>query len=189
MRKKFSVPIGTQKFSHNSQQLHAARKLTKVKDPDKFLPSLRDLCAAAGVAIVVVREPTGCRASGATQFLNDSKAMLLLSFRYRSDDHFWFSFFHEAGHLILHKTKSPVIEYGEEPDEAQEREANSFAESVLIPDDARDEFNRLSANTEAVLRFSIRIGIAPGIVVGQLQHKGKIRRDQLNKLKRRYAWS
>ena len=82
------------------------RPLTRQKHPSLFLPELRKQCAECGVAVAIVRAPTGCRASGATRFVSTNKALLLLSFRYLSDDHFWFTFFHEAGHLFLHGQKA-----------------------------------------------------------------------------------
>lgn len=78
------------------------RSLTRQKDPSKFIPELRQICAKNGVAVVVVRAPKGCRASGAARFVSPGKGLIQLSFRYLTDNHFWFTFFHEAGHLILH---------------------------------------------------------------------------------------
>src|SRR5262249_11044803 len=64
------------------------RGLTRLKEP-AFLARLRTACAKAGVAVVFVRAPSGCRASGATRFIAPDKAMIILSFRHLSDDHFW----------------------------------------------------------------------------------------------------
>jgi len=164
------------------------RRLTLEKDPNRFLPALRQICAASGVATVVVRAPNGCRASGATRFVSHDKAMLLLSFRYLSDDQFWFTFFHEAGHLLLHGHESVFLEGLDTQSTAQEAEANEFAERVLVPAEFNDAFLRLSADMRAIMRFAKRIGVSPGIVVGQLQHYGKVPRHHFNGLKRRFKW-
>jgi HTH-type transcriptional regulator / antitoxin HigA len=164
------------------------RSLTREKDPHKFLPALRDLCAASGVAVVVVRAPTGCRASGATRFLSSEKALLQLSFRYLTDDHFWFTFFHEAGHLLLHGQNAFFLEGPETLSTKEEEGANEFAAYTLVPSEFRREMLRLRADSRAVIRFARRVGISRGIVVGQLQHLGKLGRDQLNGLKCRYKW-
>ncbi len=170
------------------QQLTLIRRLTWQKDPGNFLPKLRALCAAAGVAVVVSRTPKGCPASGATRFVAPNKAMIVLSFRYRSDDQFWFTFFHEAAHLLLHDQLALFLEDGGDVTSSEEEEANVFAEDILLPRDLRDELFSIGANVDAVLRFSRRAGVAPGIIVGQLQHKGLLRRDRLNGLKRKYTW-
>jgi HTH-type transcriptional regulator/antitoxin HigA len=171
------------------EALQSVRKLTRLKNPEHFLPKLQRLCADSGVAVVVVRAPDGCRASGATMFLSRNKALLLLSFRYLTDDQFWFSFFHEAGHLLLHGKHRVFLEGIETAVPAEEAEADNFAERTLVPDSMWDEMMKLRANTFAVLRFATEVGIAAGIVVGQLQHYGKIRPNELNRLKRRFRWT
>lgn len=164
------------------------RRLTLLREPQKFLPALKSMCAAVGVALVVARAPSGCRASGATKFISERKALLMLSFRHLSDDHFWFSFFHECGHLVLHG-KDHVFVEGEESISAQhENEANLFSEKVLLPDPWHRLLDKLPANRKEILRFAARAGISPGIVVGQLQHRGKLGHNYLNYLKRRFTW-
>ena len=164
------------------------RSLTKLKNPERFLPAIQQIGAECGVAIVLVRAPSGCRVSGAVRFLGKSKAVIQLSFRYLVDDQFWFALFHEIGHLLLHELAGTVIEEdGIESD--QEREANEFAAKVVIPRKHEDAFLRLRANARDVIRFAVRVGVSAGLVVGQLQHRGRIGFDQLNSLKRRYQWS
>lgn len=181
------------------ESLAHIRSLTRTKDPGRFLPELQQRCAESGVAVVVVRAPSGCRASGAIRFLALDKAVLQLTFRYRTDDHFWFTFFHEAGHLLLHGERNYSLEAfrGErywilEGIDAlsmrDEQEANDFAANVLIPPDFQAELSSLSLDSRAVIRFAVRAGVSPGIVVGQLQYLGKIGYDQLNGLKRRFSW-
>lgn len=168
--------------------LQDIRRLTLAKDPDHFLPALQEICAASGVAAVIARAPNGCRASGATRFVSREQALLLLSFRYLSDDQFWFTFFHEAGHLLLHGAEKTFLEGLETETSMQESEANKFAEEVLIPAEFKAALLTVSAETRAIIRFAKKIGISPGIVVGQLQHHGKVRRNHFNGLKRRFEW-
>lgn len=168
--------------------LREIRKLTRIKEPSVFLPRLQQLCAACGVAIIFVRAPQGCRASGATKFLSNYKALILLSFRYRTDDHFWFTFFHEAGHLLLHDHSALFIEGANLLSTAEEEEADIFSEQLLVPAEYKDELFALPLDHRKIMRFAKRIGIAPGIVVGQLQHAGQIGRNRMNFLKQRYEW-
>jgi Zn-dependent peptidase ImmA (M78 family) len=113
----------------------------------------------------------------------------MLSFRYLSDDHFWFSFFHEAGHLTLHNNKSIFLEGGDFCTGSEEDEANQFASQQLVPDEYQEEMRNLPVNMRAVVRFARKIGISPGIVVGQLQHLGIFTRRQLNDLKVKFKWA
>jgi hypothetical protein len=168
--------------------LSKIRKVTQLKDPDRFVPKVRELCAQNGVAIAIVRAPNGCRASGATRFVTPTKAILQLSFRFLMEDQFWFTLFHEAGHLLLHGPGKFFLEESDAPVTAQETEANDFAARTLIPAEEEAEMLRLTASSKAIIRFATRIGIAPGIVVGQLQHRGRLRPEYLNGLKRRFEW-
>ncbi len=183
-----------------ARTLDHIRGLTREKDPDRFIPRLQTACAADGVAVVVVRAPSGCRASGAVRFISRDKAVLQLSFRYLTDDHFWFTFFHESGHLLLHgttlrppdaarQTRSWILEARDAPHSKEEEEANRFAAHTLVPADLRRELSQLPLNHRAVIRFAQRVGVSPGIIVGQLQHAGRIEHSQMNALKRRFAWS
>jgi plasmid maintenance system antidote protein VapI/Zn-dependent peptidase ImmA (M78 family) len=168
--------------------LYGVRSLTRMKSPQEFIPELQKRCAENGVAVVVERAPTGCRVSGATWFVSEEKALLLLSFRYLSDDHFWFSFFHEAGHLLLHGKKALFLEGDELMTTTQEDEANEFAADILVPSELRASMLKLPLDGRKVIRFAHRIGVSSGIVVGQLQHYGRITHKQLNNLKRRFVW-
>jgi plasmid maintenance system antidote protein VapI len=164
------------------------RRLTKLKNPASFIPRLRAYCADAGVAVVFVRAPAGCRASGATRFLSHEKAMIILSFRHLSDDHFWFTFFHEVAHLLLHDQDATFIDGGAADQTDEEMEANALSAGVLIPRDQLDALYGVRPKMKDIVRFAVSISIAPGIVVGQMQHHGLLGPAQLNTLKRRYTW-
>ena len=181
------------------QSLIQLRSLTRQKDPKRFIPALQRACSECGVAVVVVRSPNGCRASGATRFVTSERAILQLSFRYLTDDHFWFTFFHEAGHLILHGLRryfvsalggqNPwILEGNEIPTTEEEHEANEFAATTLIPREYCQELATIIPSHREVVQFAHRVGVSPGVVVGQLQHNGRIGFEQLNGLKRRFTW-
>ena len=51
-----------------------------------------------------------------------------------------------------------------------------------------ERFARLGANRNDVLRFSVEAEVAPGLTVGQMQHRDMIGRNVLNYLKRRWSW-
>lgn len=168
--------------------LNEIRPLTRMKSPLEFLPVLKNICAEAGVALAIVRAPTGCRASGAARFITPNKALILLSFRHLTDDHFWFTFFHEAGHLLLHKSETIFIDGLEGDISTIESEANAFAQNVLIPVELSSQLAEIGLSPREVLRFAKNINISPGIVIGQMQHAGRIRHDRLNVYKQRYTW-
>jgi Zn-dependent peptidase ImmA (M78 family)/plasmid maintenance system antidote protein VapI len=171
--------------------LNEIRSLTREGDPKVFLPKLERICAACGVAVVVLQAPKICKASGACRVLPRGVRFILLSARHLSDDHFWFTFFHEAGHLLLHGNRPLYIDMPEDeenPSTNDEAEANAFAADILIPPACRAEMLALPVDGRRVMRFARDVGIAPGIVVGQMQHFSALTRRQLNNLKRRFQW-
>ncbi len=165
------------------------RGLTREHNPDSFVPALQNICAACGVAAVFVRELPKTHVSGATRWLNKDKALIQLSLRHKTDDHLWFTFFHEAGHILKHGKKALFLENDEIKNE-MEQEADEFSSNLLIPVRAFNAFvERTYFSKEAVLSFANQLGIAPGVVVGQLQHHGFLPYTHLNGLKQRFRWS
>ena len=168
------------------------RALSRIPDPNDSIPQLQQLCASAGVAVVVVRAPRGCPINGASMTLTSGMRAIGLSGRYLADDHLWFTFFHEAGHLIRH---DPSLVFIDDMDrnhsaavDSLEVEADHFAADVLLPEALRTNLPE-RPTPYTVHRLSKSAGVSPGIIVGQLQHGGLISfRSPLNRLKRRYRW-
>lgn len=165
------------------------RALSNEPDPKIFIPELQSHCAQAGVAVVFVCGLPKTGLSGATRWLNPDKALIQLSLRYKSNDHLWFTFFHEAGHILLHGKKKLFLEGANGMDENRESEADAFARDHLIPQRAyRDFLNAGDTSLSAIQTFADHIGIAPGIVVGRLQHAGLLPHTHGNGLKIFYQW-
>lgn len=161
--------------------LDEIRGLTR-KDPEVFVPELVELCASAGVAVVFVPELPKTGIWGATRWVGD-KAVIQLSLRYKSNDHLWFTFFHEAGHILKHGRKEIFIE-GKGLDGEKEEEANAYARDKLIPPaQMRRLVNHGRPTLDTIERFADDIGIAPGIVVGRLQHEKVLPMNTGNQLK------
>jgi len=168
--------------------LEQCRTLTTA-NPEVFCPSVQKACADAGVAVLFVRELPSASVSGAARWLTSRRALIQLTLRFKTDDQLWFSFFHEAAHIRLHPKKGIFVDDGQGTS-TQEKEADAFASNMLIPDDAFDDFARLRpVSAQRVQDFARQQGIAPGIVVGRLQHERILPFNQLNHLKRRLAWT
>ncbi len=182
--------IQTQQFDAEKFRiaLKNIRALTKT-NPAVFQPQMRALCADAGVALVFTPELRRLRVSGATYWLTKDKALIQLSLLYKSDDHFWFTFFHEARH-VLQEIKNGVFVEGLKDGDEAEQDANDFAADFLIPKGQYAVFVR-QADFRAftVSCFAEGLDIAPGILVGRLQHDRAIRFNQLNSLKRKFMWA
>lgn len=158
--------------------------------PEQFAPRLVDLCASVGVAVAFTPQVDGARVSGATRWLSKGKALIQLSLRYKTNDHFWFTFFHEAGHIVKHGKREFFINVEDGADDQKEQEADQFAADTLIlpADYARFVQGRKQFSIAAVRQFAQELNIAPGIVVGRLQHDGRLPFTHLNGLKETFIW-
>ena len=154
--------------------LSRIRSLTR-QDPADVWPEVTRLCAEAGVAVVLVPELPKTHVFGFTRWLTPQKALVQLSLRYKTDDMLWFTFFHEAAHILLHGKRDIFIEKRGN-DSPKEEEANQWAGEFLIPPHEWADFlATLPAKpTVAMIKnFANRIGIAPSIPLGRLQHREK----------------
>jgi HTH-type transcriptional regulator/antitoxin HigA len=158
-----------------------------MEPPRVWIKNLPDFCSELGIALVFKPALKNTHVSGATRWLTPEKAMVALSDRFKTDDTFWFSFFHEIGHLILHGKRLTFLD--ENPNEgnelllhgnsksdrkaAPEIEADNFARNALIPDPVFNKFvsQTLTNDPGSIARFARKVGVSPGIVLGRLQHE------------------
>ena len=170
------------------QAVRTIRNLTR-ESVDDSLPQAAKLCNAAGVALALVRPLPKTALSGAAWWPSPRKAIIQLTARHKSDDHLWFSFFHEAAHILLHSEEGVFLDEARGNGTEQETEANAWASDILVPKPAWEQFAATSPRSEQVVKaFADEQGIAPGIVVGMLQHAGVISWKHLNGLKVRLEW-
>jgi len=168
------VPYDRKKFTEN---LLVIRKLAH-QHPADFKEQLQQRCVEAGVAVVFTQCLPKTNVSGVARWINNGQTPLIqLSGRYKSNDHFWFTFFHEAGHILKHGKKDFFIEGvdGISMDAAKEREANEFAANYLIP---AAEYKNFTARNDfsgsAILHFAATVETHPAIVAGRISHEGFI---------------
>jgi Zn-dependent peptidase ImmA (M78 family) len=120
------------------------------------------------------------------RWLTKEKALIMLSLRHKSDDHLWFSFFHEAAHVLLHGKKKVFLDESSMSGDGED-EANRYASNFLIPEQAYSAFAaRKRFHKEDITVFADKQGVAPGIVVGRLQHDGKIPHSWHHDLKKKF---
>ena len=149
--------------------LQGVRALT-TRPFDEVRDELVTVCSQSGVAVVLTPELPKTHISGVARWLTPQKALIQLTCRYNRADSFWFSFFHEAGHLLLHG-KSRIFIDTDSYEGEEEEEANRFAQNELIPAHTYQKWRAQGRpSTDAIKRFAADIGIATGIVVGRLQH-------------------
>jgi HTH-type transcriptional regulator / antitoxin HigA len=173
--------------AHFKQALKEIRGLTRAPI-EEALPRAKQLCNRSGVALALVKPLPSTALSGAAWWLSPRKAVIVLSARHKTDDHLWFCLFHEAAHILLHSKKTVFIDGANNKIDQLEEEANEWASNMLVP---RHQWERFVAtrprSRQAVCAFADEQGIAPGIVVGKLQHGCHLPWKDLNGLKKRFV--
>lgn len=173
------MPVSPINLERLTDSLPQIRKMTTL-DPDEFCPQLVSTLADCGLALVLLPHIGGSFLHGAT-FIDMKKIVIGLTVRGKTADKFWFSLFHEIGHILLGHL-NPNGTSAED-----EQQADEFARELLIPS---EQFNPFIAQTNFatadILHFANQIGIAPGIVVGRLQKEGYIGFSWHNDLKVKY---
>lgn len=151
--------------------------LPKIKElayqmPEDFHTQLQQICAQCGVAVVYTQTLPKAPISGASRWFHN-RPIIQLSGRFRTNDHFWFTFFHEAAHIILHGKKDIFLENveGTVSDKEKEEEANSFASKILLSDAELQEIkNEKSITVDVVKMFSVKFRTPAAAIIGRLQH-------------------
>lgn len=157
------------------------RKMTNVT-PAVFCPKLKETLGDCGVVLIFLPHLKGSFLQGAT-FEEGNRIVIGLTVRGRDADIFWFSLFHELAHIILgHVDKTDGLS------EQDEEKADTWSADMLIDPQSFAEFCNIGDYSEqTVVEFSKNQGIAPGIVVGRLQHERLIKyNSMLNSLKDQY---
>lgn len=148
-------------------------KALMAAQPTDFMPRLQELCAAAGVKVVHTPCLPKAPISGATRWLGDTP-LIQLSGRYKRNDSFWFTFFHEAGHILLHGKKDIFLESVDydEKDMEKEAEADAFAVKWTFSEEQELEMlGRALLREEDIVAAARHYGTHPALIIGRLHHK------------------
>jgi HTH-type transcriptional regulator/antitoxin HigA len=168
--------------------VRAIRNLT-TEGPAVFEPRMKQLCCEAGVALVFEPPISKTCLFGSARWFDADRAIIQLSLRMKTNDHFWWTFFHEAAHIRLHRGRNFLDDQNGVGDGAEE-EADNWAEEILVGRQRFAAFKATRPRSRAVVtRFSREIGLHPGIVVGMLQHARALPFGFLNDLKAKFQWA
>lgn len=168
---KFVAPsFSAKRFKSN---LEGVKKIM-AEHPDDFFPLLQRLCLEAGVKVVYTPCLPKAPIHGSTRWLHDNTPLIQLSARYKQNDRFWFTFFHEAGHILLHGRKYISLEDDcfEAEDKVKEAEADSFAIRWTFSEEEERAVIESGALTESnIIDFAQKFGTHPAMITGRFHHK------------------
>lgn len=159
------------KFNKKKFESAVEFSLTQTCNHQNFLPIIQKAFWEAGVILVVLPNLKNSGINGATKRV-DGKVLLMVNDRRHYSDTFWFTLFHEIGHII---NGDYGITFSNNKTGAED-EADFYAQRKLIPQKEYDEFVSQYTNfDEATIRkFAQNINRDPGIIFGRLQNDGKI---------------
>lgn len=167
-----------------------AMRALSLQPADRIGPELVRLCAQAGVALVCVPALPGTHVSGVARWLH-GKPLIQLSLLGKWNDSFWFSYFHELAHVLKHPMRAIFLDdaaAGDTVHSAEEQDANRFATDTLLPRTLQARLDTLALDAGSIQAFAAEAGVHAGIVVGQLQHRGRLAfATPLARLKDRHA--
>lgn len=173
------------------QVLTEIRPLTRREPFAQVFKRVQNMCAEAGVIVVLTPELSGTHLSGAARWIS-SKAVIQLSLRHKSDDQFWFTFFHEAGHILSGGRRRDFVDGADPADaemDAEELAADQFARDALLTPDDYALFVTVGDFSRAAVRaFAALQSVAPGIVAGRLERDRRVGPGQLRSLKKTLAY-
>ncbi len=175
------------------EKLIEIKSLINLEDINKSIEEIQKVLNSCGISLVLLPHFKNTKVHGATFWLDNQKAVIAMTLRGSFSDVFWFSFFHELGHILLHPKREVFLEdgYNDPKLQKQEDEADKFASEILISSKdfkkfllAKD-FSRIN-----VITFAKELDIKPSIIVGRLMHNGSIKYNnyELSKLRDRYKW-
>lgn len=137
-------------------------------DINKAIKKLTNIFEECGIAFAVVKNFTGAPVQGYIQKRND-KVTLCMTIRGSYADIFWFTLFHEIGHLLNDDFETKLLDYVFLDNRVEER-ANAFARNVLIDENEYKKFIKEGNYTITNIRkFSTNQGVIPSIVIGRME--------------------
>jgi HTH-type transcriptional regulator / antitoxin HigA len=162
--------------------LNEIRTLAK-SQPEDFAIRLQNHCLKAGVALIYTICIPKAPVSGVARWVGGNP-LIQLTDRYKSNDHFWITFFHEAGHILLNGKKDVFIEEFEQSvnDPKKEKEADEFAYSFLMPKGIPTDLSN-SINENEIKQIARNNNIHSAIVLSYLQRLKKVAYSFGNSLK------
>ena len=177
-RNRQTAPININGIVNSISEI---RKMTLEK-PEIFCEKLVKILEDNGVALIFLPHIGGSFLHGAT-FYDGDKIVVGMTVRGKDADKFWFSLFHELGHIVLGHINGDYYN-------GMEEEANLFAQNHLIPSKEYSVFiSEANFSESSIIRFAKQINIDCGIVVGRLQKEGRLHYNMLNNLKTKYIIS
>lgn len=156
---------------------------------ESFVP-LQALLAECGIAFNIVKHFRGAPVQGCIRMIDTNKLLLCLTLRGAYADRFWFTFYHELGHIFNKDYQNKLIDFND-TDNAAEKKADSFAQNEIIPVDKYNKFIKHNnyEDLSAIKAFAAEVGVPAYMVIGRLQNDKLLDWSEFHSCKPLYKWA
>lgn len=190
---QISVPIKSIEKSFDLDYLDALvselKNVMTANDND-LRDVLKNVFSRYGIVFSVMQDFKGAPAQGYISPRNDGSYQMVVTVKNEYADSFWFSIFHELGHIVNGDIgrKSNYIDDGLDID--KEKLADKFAYNKLISElDYQIFINEKSFGIESIKRFAHLQNVIPYIVIDRLQRENILDYNLFSDYRSRYEWS
>lgn len=154
------------------------------------LKELTLLFAKCGIIFCVVHHFKGAPVQGFIKQTDDNKVLLCLTIRGGAADRFWFTLFHEIGHIVNGDLNVRFVDFDSVSNEMEEK-ADKFAVDTLIPAELFDNFvkSRLYDRWEYIERCAEKANVPPIIVLGRLRKEEYLLWSDFTEHNVMYKWA
>ncbi|MBP7037376.1 MAG: HigA family addiction module antidote protein [Bacteroidales bacterium] len=147
-------------------------KTLMAEQPENYFKKLQSFCLDAGVKVVYTPSLPQTHLHGSTRWINDTPLIQLTNL-YNRNDIFWFTFFHEAGHIIKHGKKGLFVEglKHSEKDTEKEKEADDFAVKYTLSVEQEAEIlESMPLSKNEIVEYAKKFNTHPAMIVGRFAH-------------------
>lgn len=170
---KPTIEFSVSRFKDSLRQIRELTNLPITEATKKLV----DICAESGVSVVFTPYFSNTHINGSTRWIVSSRPLIQLTERNKRSDTLWFTFFHEAAHILLHSKKQNYISWDSEENNSKDEEsaADLYARDFLISPKQYEAFLVAGDYSHpSIKRFSQELGIGADILAGRLAYEGVI---------------
>lgn len=156
------------------------------EDVDSIRLKLKGIFAECGIKFAIVKHFTGAPVQGVIKRNNDGTLSLIMTVRRKFADVFWFTLFHEIGHILNGDIDDRLIDYEFTKSEIEDR-ADTFAANILIdPEQYCLLVETGDFSLWRIRQFCSEQNIPTFMLIGRLQRDGHLKYHQYSDEKIRY---
>ncbi|MCD7955368.1 MAG: HigA family addiction module antitoxin [Lachnospiraceae bacterium] len=162
-----------------------------MRQDEAILPeALKNTMSEYGIDFALLRNFRGAPVQGYISQKSSGVYQMVLTLRGSFADIFWFSLFHELGHIMNGDVGKTAKFVDMRTDGEKEIKADQFAGNKLLSSDEYDKFiKKGSFDIESIEAFASSQSVMPYVVIGRLQKEKRLPYSSYSSYRTRYKWA